>query len=266
MIDKTLIFFIDGASWDLLEPWISDGELPVIKNIRESSAWGNLKSVIPTTTNIALPSFYFGKDPSRLQIFYLSDSDAFFINSETLGGHKYFWEILSEHGYKSLISDLPFTYPIRPFGGALFSGFFTPSGCRDYGYPGDLPLKYPDYPRGGLEFVNQVYRDKNTILEEEILITQKRFDAFFGELKNKEFDVACFYVGATDLISHFLWDKKSELLKFYKFLDGLLGELADLQYFNNIILASDHGFSQSPSYEFYVNPLLEKQQFFAWKK
>ena len=42
-----LILGLDGATLDLVEPWIAEGHLPNLARLRGAGAWGRLASTVP---------------------------------------------------------------------------------------------------------------------------------------------------------------------------------------------------------------------------
>ena len=46
-MQKVIVIGIDGATPDLIEPWMNDGKLPNFDKIRKKGIWGKLASTIP---------------------------------------------------------------------------------------------------------------------------------------------------------------------------------------------------------------------------
>lgn len=264
---KTLIFFIDGATWDLLNPWIDNGFLPNFKKLKDDGAHGYLESVIPPVTHAAMPSFFTGQLPADLGFLYMDEVDAAMLSSNVFA-NKTYWDILDKRGFSSLIVDLPFTYPPRPFNGVLFTGFYTPNSARDFVYPNSLALEYPDYPKGGIEIMEHLKKELNLneLYSAICEITEKRFQVFFNELKKRSFDTACFYIKATDIFQHYLWNQKDKLLDFYKKLDGYVEKLCSNFEIEDFVVLSDHGFNDAPRLSFNINAWLHENGFLVWKK
>ena len=65
MKNSVLILGIDGATWDILKPWISNGELPNLKKLLDKGAEGYLKTVIPPLSCTAWTSFFTGTNPGK---------------------------------------------------------------------------------------------------------------------------------------------------------------------------------------------------------
>ena len=60
---RVLVIGLDGASFDLIHPWIEQGLLPTFKKIIEQGASGPLTTIIPPLTGPAWISFMTGKNP-----------------------------------------------------------------------------------------------------------------------------------------------------------------------------------------------------------
>ena len=80
MTEKTriLVIGLDGATFNLLLPWMEKGHLPFLKSFKEKGAWGYLETTVPVLTGAALPSFYTGQNPARTGIFH-------FVNMTVVG-------------------------------------------------------------------------------------------------------------------------------------------------------------------------------------
>ena len=51
MTDPVCVIGLDGATWDLLEPWIDGGELPTRESFPDRGAYGTLHSTVPSNTS-----------------------------------------------------------------------------------------------------------------------------------------------------------------------------------------------------------------------
>jgi hypothetical protein len=58
-----LVFGIDGADWDFIEPLIARGELPALAALRARGAWGVLKTVRPTLSPVIWTTIATGRTP-----------------------------------------------------------------------------------------------------------------------------------------------------------------------------------------------------------
>jgi len=44
---ESIVLGLDGANWDLLKPWLEDGDLPNISSLRDSGVSADLESCLP---------------------------------------------------------------------------------------------------------------------------------------------------------------------------------------------------------------------------
>jgi predicted AlkP superfamily phosphohydrolase/phosphomutase len=66
---RVLIIGWDGATFDLIEPWVAQGKLPNIAAVLENGAHGELRSTLPPMTFPAWSSFMTGKNPAKHGIY-----------------------------------------------------------------------------------------------------------------------------------------------------------------------------------------------------
>ena len=62
---KTMILGLDGATFDVMLPFIKEKKLPTLAYLLENGAWGELESTIPPVTAAAWPSFMTGENPGK---------------------------------------------------------------------------------------------------------------------------------------------------------------------------------------------------------
>ena len=125
----TRVFIIgwDGATFDLIKPWVADGKLPNIAEVLENGAHGELGSTLPPMTFPAWSSFMTGKNPGKHGIYDFTrlrpgTYDLEFVN----GGERKapsFWKLLSDSGRRVISISVPCTYPPEPVRGIILSGF-----------------------------------------------------------------------------------------------------------------------------------------------
>ena len=66
---RVLVIGIDGATFDLLIPWMKEGFMPNLAAIWGSGGHGLLRSTIPPITASAWASFQTGKNPGKHGLF-----------------------------------------------------------------------------------------------------------------------------------------------------------------------------------------------------
>ncbi|MBI4838806.1 MAG: alkaline phosphatase family protein, partial [Nitrospirae bacterium] len=139
---KVMVIGIDGATFDVINPLISRGKLPNLKQLIDNGASGQLKSTMPPLSPAAWSTFQTGKNPGKHGVFdffrnspgehgYLPVNSTF-LKSKTL------WEILSDYGKRVGVLNIMFNYPPREVNGFIVSGKETPSEESEYTFPPSL--------------------------------------------------------------------------------------------------------------------------------
>ncbi len=129
-----LILGLDGATLDLVEPWIADGTLPHLGALLREGAHGRLASTVPPATFPSWTTFMTGVNPGRHGVFDFTRRTAGeyavrFVNA-TYRKAPTIWRLLSDAGRRVAVLGLPGTYPPEPVNGAMLSGFDTPVTMR----------------------------------------------------------------------------------------------------------------------------------------
>ena len=62
---RTLVLGLDGATFDLLQPWIDEGHLPTLARLQREGASGPLESTFPPISAAAWSSFSTGVNPGK---------------------------------------------------------------------------------------------------------------------------------------------------------------------------------------------------------
>lgn len=254
---KILVIGLDGATFDLLLPWIQEGYLPTLNKLMTKGVWGELESTIPMFTPTAWSSFMTGKNPCKHGVlgFYqtnFNDYSVSLLNPHKKRG-KVLWDYLSENDTKSIIINVPTTYPPQPLNGFLISGMMTPPNAN-YAFPKELvneinsKMPYKIYPS-----ITYNEGEENKFYEEVIKITNIRFDLCKYLLKTKEWNFSMIVFTGGDILQHALWKKalkceknkeNNMLLSYYSIIDQIINDL--MKYIDNgiIIIMSDHGFGE----------------------
>lgn len=275
MNKSVFVVGLDGATWKVITPLIRKGKVTFLKSLKEKGTSGILHSTIPPLTGPAWVSFQTGVNPGKHGVSGFIDYrrkegtpklyDSKSIKRETI------WETLGKHSLKSLIINMPMSYPLRKINGIIISSFLTPKDAN-YVYPKkyDRELEKLDYEVdllvenkfGELPSWPLTAKEKKHYLDKLLSIAKKRVDAFKYLSKEDDFSFNFLLFKETDLAQHLFWKTKF-LEDFYQKLDSLLEELFNTfnksykgeKYF---IVISDHGFHSAPSNEFAPYPWLRK--------
>jgi len=274
MKTKVFIVGLDGATWNLLSPWMQNGYLPFLSSIAEKSATGVLQSTIPPISGTAWSSFQTGVNPGKHGIFNFfkrrdKSDNPNLIQSTDIKAKK-MWQYFDEVGLKSLMVNMPISYPLSPVNGVIISSFLSPPGGT-YVYPSKLKplLEQLDYrvdiqyhgQWGALPHRKLTAKEKKSLLNEVIKVSEIRSNTFIELTKTQDFDYHFLYYKGTDFIQHLFYDDQHSLA-YWQALDELLEKvyshctnLGGEQYW---FFISDHGFHKTANIQFNAGLWLEK--------
>ena len=120
-MQKVIVIGVDGATLDIMEPWMDRGELPNFDKIRKNGVYGKLRSTDPYYSAPAWVSIVTGCNPGKHGIYDFFRTDTF---SKKLVNSRYrktpaIWNILTENRKKSIIVNVPGTYPPEKINGII---------------------------------------------------------------------------------------------------------------------------------------------------
>ena len=285
---KVMVIGLDGATFDLIKPWVAEGHLPTLSRLLETGSHGQLHSTIPPMTAPAWTSFATGTNPGqhRLYDWVAREPDSYKFTPVTAldATRPTLFSVLSQVGRRVCAFNVPMTYPPTQVNGVMISGMPAPSTQNTITYPealfdeiveqvGDYIL-YPDpggaYSESGIDsFLTRLYRCTDLRLQTLDYLRQK---------EDWDFNMVVF--NGTDTVSHAMWKymdpahplhdprpspKSAQyahaIRDYYAYLDHRLAPLIDsLDDDTTLIVMSDHGFG--PFHKFiHVNNWLIQQGF-----
>jgi predicted AlkP superfamily phosphohydrolase/phosphomutase len=252
MAKKVVVLGLDGVSHSLITQYMQQGIMPEFSKLcRGGGQLVRMKSSLPEVSSVAWTSFMTGENPGEHGVFGFMELDRSnysytFPNFRSLKKRP-FWE---RENLKTVALNIPQTYPAGPMNGAMVSGFVA------------LDLKKATYPERVFKYLNDIsYR-----LDVESSLAVTNPEAFFQDLfatfakrkeatchlyENEEWQLFISTVTETDRLHHFFFESAMEgryfsvFEKFYRELDGFIGELAGKAARDGaaFITCSDHGFT-----------------------
>jgi len=274
---KAVVLGIDGVPYTLLKRFIKEGIMPNLANLSAKGTLTPMTASIPEVSSTSWSTFMTGVNPGRHGIYgFMELQDGSYkwrfpnssdIKSQTL------WDVAGSHNQRSVVINVPSTYPARDLNGILTAGFVA------------LDLKKATYPESAYAYLKGMgYRmDVNTKkaqespaalaadIEETFEIRKKALLHFFD---NEDWNLFIGVITETDRLHHYLWVALNDpdhpqhafFIDFYKKLDSFIGELysrtGDEVPF---CILSDHGFTTIRK-EVYLNVWLKEQGYLSFRK
>lgn len=289
MANRVLIIGLDSASLPWVQKWVQAGKLPNLQKIMKRGMTGVLRTVNPPLSPAAWSSLSTGLVPSKHGVFdhIYRRPDTYEVaptNSKTRHGRP-LWQLISQHGGKVGVINVPETYPPVSVNGFLISGMDTPSDDADWAYPPELKTEL-QHALGGSGYKVFGRRSKENLdisiagMYETIPMRVKAARHLW-ETHQPEFMLLVFM--ETDVIQHKCWKymdpahpeyqaNSAETLKYqntiadiYAHADQALGPWLDsLDEDTTLIVMSDHG--AGPLNKFlYLNNWLVSEGFMCFK-
>lgn len=281
---RVLVLGLDGATFDLLDPWMERGLLPNIQRLATEGSRAVLRSVMPPVTAPAWTSFATGVRPGKHGIFDFrkrqpGELARRFISSRDVRSPA-FWDMLADAGMQTGLVNVPVTYPLSDRTSFAISDMLTPSTEVQFTNP---PTLYEELrPHLGEYIIDAPPNHLNgrkamtPFLDALEVCTRQRTKYIVHLLKTREWDFAMAVFVGTDRLQHVLWDAlsgafeifpptpelreyKARAERFMTMLDGMVGDiLAACPDGTDVFIVSDHGFGPLRR-KFRVNKWLAQQ-------
>lgn len=275
---RVLVIGLDGATLDLVEPWAAAGKLPVLAALMQRGAWARLRSVLPVLSPSAWASFLTGVNPGRHGIYdFIRRAPGGYGLRLTHLGHnraQTAWRILNAQGRKTIVLNVPTTYPPEPLDGIMASGLGTPA-FKPFTYPEAMGAELERHGyRVDCDLAYQPGREE-AFLRGQMEHTRRQADAALWLMRAQPWDLFCYVIRGTDEIPHFYWKYmdathpahdareaapwRDAVLEYYQLCDRLAGEMLETAGPDTtVFVVSDHG--MGPLYrDVFLNEWLRQQ-------
>jgi predicted AlkP superfamily phosphohydrolase/phosphomutase len=262
---RTLVVGLDGASWDLLDPWIEDGTLPNLAALRESSSWAETESCLPPVTFPNWKCYSSGKNPGGFGVYWFERVDLANGTIEVTNGSDFetaeLWDYLNDEGQSAGVVNMPTMYPPRDIDGpivcggpdavegeyrSISGGYASPEGLVE-----ELEERF-DY-RVHPDPLLSSNEERGAEVDEILDLFDLRFEVALTLMEEQDLEfvhVTLFYL---NVLQHFFWNE-APTRRAWERVDEWVGRLADREDMN-LVLMSDHGCGPTTT-EFYVNEWL----------
>jgi predicted AlkP superfamily phosphohydrolase/phosphomutase len=241
---RVAVIGLDGATFDLVQPWCEAGHLPTLSRLMLEGTWGPLRSTVPPVSAPAWTSFATGQNPGRHGLFDWVTRDGGLVNS-THNRSETFWHVLSRTGRRVVVVNVPLTYPPdASLAGVLVAGMLSPSGSV-FTSPPELADEL--HRRGYVVDVNPKVHGRDLdaahIGHLASAMLQARAGVVLDWLASLEWDLFVAVFVGPDRLQHQVWQNSAVILDHYVQLDRVLEQvLALLDERTTLFVLSDHGF------------------------
>ncbi len=189
---RVFVLGLDGTPHSYLKAEASAGRLPNLAALFEEGSFVPMRSSLPSVSGTAWMTVFTGRDPGAHGIFGFMDCkpeshDYYFPNYDHVRAPA-LWDLLAGAGKRSVVLNVPGTYPARPMQGCMVAGFVAPQLERAVYPPALLPrLRALGYR---IDLDTAAARDAFDLLEEDLFTTfAKRREAVRMLLADDDWDL-----------------------------------------------------------------------------
>lgn len=270
---RLIVFGIDGMPCSLLRKLSESGVMPNVRELLNNGVLMPVESTTPEISNVAWSTVFTGRDPSWHGIYGFmdvkSDSYEFYFPQSSHKKCSALWNSIK--GLRSIILNIPGTYPATFLNGIMVSGFIA------------LDMKKAIFPSGYLSSL----KDSKYMLDIELNRARNDHDylmnSLFQSLKgrrsfalktmlNEKWGLFALAVTGTDRLHHFLMEavydtshsRHDQVMNYYQAVDSFIGDIRSECRDNDVFtMVSDHGFEES-RIEVALNLMLEKAGYLSF--
>ena len=273
---KAVVLGIDGMPYTLALNYAERGVMPRLAEVLREGSLRQMDTSYPEVSSVAWTSFMTGVNPAKHGFFGFLElkpgtyefffPDANFVKSPTL------WDIAAKNGKKSVVINVPSTYPAKPVNGMLVSGFVA------------LDIHHATYPKShvptlqSMDYRLDVASEKaqhslDDFVDDVWATLNAREKALFHYYDNEEWDLFVGVLTETDRVQHFLFDAYEDenhkyhafFLEFYSRVDEIIGKIYERVGSNTpFFMLSDHGFTTIDR-EVYLNRWMREEGYLRLK-
>ncbi len=274
MDTRTIIIGLDGVPFGMIEDFTKNGVMPNTAELLKQGLFKKMESSIPEVSSVAWSSMITGTNPGEHGTFGFMDlhPDSYKMKFPNYNDLKQppFWD---QWDGKSIIINVPSTYPVREMNGVLISGFVSIDFAQSIYPPSLVPLlRDLDY-RLDVD-ARKAHTSMDLFLEDVDKTLSARIEAYRYLWSNYDWQTFMLVFTGTDRLMHFLWEAYEDerhkyhnvFLEHFAKIDGVIGEIGSrLADDDLLIMLSDHGFEKL-DYDVYISYVLKEEGFLQFKQ
>jgi len=224
-----------------------------------------METVQPPVSPVAWTSFLTGVGPGAHGIFGFTDLKPGMISTRLPSFDDVrspaIW--LQRPDLRSIVVNVPFTYPARPLNGILVAGFTAPLLDRAVYPPELLPwLNAKNYQVDA--DIERGRGNRRVLLEELFRLLSLHGDVMASLVDTRPWDLFIGVITGTDRLNHFFFDAADDpshpfhrdFVDYYRAVDTFVGKFREkIGPDTQLVILSDHGFTRLKT-QVYVNHIL----------
>ena len=267
---------LDGVSVPLVRDLTARGLMPNLAQLLAGGTVAPMRSSIPVISSVSWTSFMTGRNPGKHGVYGFTDVKPgtftmFFPNFGNVRGDT-LWDVAGRAGKRSIVLNVPNTYPARPLEGLLVSGFVAVNLERAVFPPSLLPRLQAEKYRIDVDYLNADQRPE-PFFEDLAATLEARRRVYLSLVRDEPWDLFIAVVTECDRLHHYFWHQYADpaglhhhrFLDFYRRLDDVLGTLVSALPAGTVLfIVADHGHTLIHR-EFYPNVWLREQGLLALK-
>ena len=269
-MSRVAVIGLDGVGVPLVRDLTARGLMPNLAKLLAGGTVAPMRSSIPVISSVSWTSFMTGRNPGKHGVYGFTDVKPgtftmFFPNFGNVRGDT-LWDVAGRAGKRSIVLNVPNTYPARPLEGLLVSGFVAVNLERAVFPASLLPrLQAEDY-RIDVDYLNADQRPE-PFFDDLAATLEARRRVYLALLREEPWDLFIGVVTECDRLHHYFWHQYADataphhrrFLDFYRRLDDVLGALVSALPAGTVLfVVADHGHTLIHR-EFYPNVWLREQ-------
>ncbi|MGH8884937.1 MAG: alkaline phosphatase family protein [Egibacteraceae bacterium] len=271
---KVVCLGLDGATFDVIDPMVAQGRLPILAKLLSAGARAPLASTIPPLSAPAWVSFMTGLNPGQHGVFHFRAMERGALSAGLVGSWAYRGRTIFDHasraGLKVVAFGVPMTYPPWPVNGVMVSGFPTPDTRVTYSEPAEVGRHIGSLLK--LSPVSGVVAGVEALKDNFEHYLARSTEALVHLLEGQEVDLFCHVNSVTDWAAHKFWKYSDPaapgyepypveggtlLESFYEQTDTSLSAILDaIPSDALVVILSDHGTGPRSQLRFSTNAWL----------
>ena len=243
-MNRVAVVGLDGVSWGILKEIFTRKVMPTLQQMSERAIRGVLESTIPPFTPTAWTSIATGVNPGKHGIYdFLYFTPSYEVKIHTSNDVKYprVHEMAGIKGVKSICINQPLTYPIIPVKNvAVISDWLSPKQSYFPSWMSEYASIYAPYRISS----ETIYVDE--LLKGLLKECELRIKSLTMMAENVDWQLFWVIFSEPDILMHRCYNR---VLMGEKTVDEIFGMIDEFikvlfKYADNIVVVSDHGFSE----------------------